>query len=396
MGFTWSVADSGILKVLSIVVIFLISIVGTVDAIGISPPIIDITFEPNYNHTYSFYVRNTENYPLPVLITPEGPQAQYIKPSITDVIILQPKELKTFSVNIELPEEIDTPGLHITYIRAEQYRSPDDAKSGTVSAYAAVSALVYVRVPYPGKYVESTLNIENVKIGEPVNFKMLFTSRGEEDSLVSGNLKVYDPDGNDIATFYFGDMFVESKGSASHTITWDTMGLPPGKYKAEATIDYGGTKPYTISKEFKIGDILMQIENVSYNVIHPNEIAKIKVTLDSYWNEDIDGVFMEMAVFDGNQEIFRSKSESFLMKSWDSKNVLLYWDVGDIEPGEYRLEFTANYRDKVSERVEYVEVKSAFDMNLIIILIVISVAVAIFFAIIVLRRKKKRKGEVEI
>ncbi len=376
--------------VLPVTIAFLlISSVQPAHAIGISPPLIDITFEPGFTKTYSFYVRNTGDGQFPVAIKADGEFAEYIKPSM-DYALLAPRQLKTFTVTIELPQEIEKPGLHISTVRAEQYREDAGEDSGTVSAYAAVSALIYVRVPYPGKYIETALSAGNINLGEPMEFGLSFTSRGEENTTVNGNIKVYDQDDKNIATLYFNDIFVSSKGSAATSLTWETEGLPAGRYRAVAETDYGGNKPSVASKEFKIGDVLLQIENITYGEIYTNEIAKFNLIVESYWNEEIDDVFVTMDVFDGSKEIFSAKSESFDIKSWASSNVALFWDVGDIDDGDYRVEFNVNYLDKKSMKTIQVEVKTEQDMFILIAILLIAV-IATLLAVLIYRRKKRKK-----
>ncbi len=367
----------------------LIALSGTVSAIGISPSRIDVNFEPGFYKTYQFYVR-AGNYGN-IKIYSECDLSEYIMPSINE-ITLSPGELRYFNVIIELPEEIDVPGTHRCSVVAEEV--PVGPSSGVV-AYSAVETPIIIRVPYPHKYLESTLHVSNVEMSQPVNFTVSLLSRGLENVMADSVIRVTDVEDVNLATLYTERILVESLGHGSLSAVWDTTGVPPGRYYASSTVEYGGEEPSLSHKAFKIGDMLIKIVNVTYpEEIHPDDIVKFEVEVDSYWNSEINDVYLTLGYVNEGTVITSSTSETFDMESWGNKKVSIFWDTNNLDIGEYNIIITAYYSDRSTEKSINVEIRESviFLLDLTIIAILIAVMVAVLY---ILRRKRvaRKKGE---
>jgi hypothetical protein len=371
---------------------FLLAIImfaGSVSAIGIAPSLVRIDYEPGFNDTYRYYVRAGPHDSLVNITSRVNIKCdlrKFIKPSITEAS-LRKNEIRYFNVDVQLPEEPPRPGLHECGVVAEEMAS--GAGGGGVSAYAAVMGLIYIYVPYPDKYIEARLGAPNVNLGDPVEFTLSLVSRGLKNVTASSVIKVTDSEGKNLATLYTDEMFVESRKSASTKATWDTTGFPAGRYSAEATVEYGGESPVIAGTQFKIGEMLIKVTNLTYpEHIYTNDIVKIELELDSYWNSKITGAYIALEVYDTEGiRMGNPKSETFDIDAWDKKTIPVFWDTSGLEEGTYELRFTVNYEGRTTEKSISLEIETVPDYSMIILLLA---AVAILFVAIIyylLRRK---------
>ncbi len=377
------------LALLAAAVAVLFSLPAGVGAIGISPARIDLNFEPGMNATYSFFVRTEGSISDIKIVSKKSDKCgftDYIEPSVSE-IDLPPGEIFDFYVNVELPEDaFFEPGLHECGVVAEEV-APEGG--GGIAAYSAAQTSIWIWVPYPEKYVMTNLNAPNVNISEPVDFALSATSRGTENVTASGLIKVTDPEGRNVATLTTGDVFLASMEKKTMTARWETTGMPAGTYSASSTVEYGADEPSLSSTEFKIGDMLIKIANITADdEIYPGDIAKMSVVLDSYWNSPIEDVYVTLEVYDNGIQKSSSRSETFDMGAWETRTVPIYWDTEGTEAGAYEGRMTVHYSGRTTVQSFPVEIKSGQDL-LLLVLIALVVAAVTAVLIYILRRKKK-------
>ena len=363
------------------------------DAIGISPGRIEVGFEPGFNYRYNFYVRGSDramDIHVYTKISEECGLGEYINPTINK-LRLSPGEIVYFDVGVSLPQEMPEPGKHDCRVIAEEI--PPEGVGG-VAAYSAVSTQIWIWVPYPQKYIEATLSAPNVNLSERVPFTVTLESRGLENVTAGGTIKVTDSDSRNLATLTTSPVFVESLGSGLLTAEWDTTGVPAGRYSATATVDYGSDAPAVSTAGFKIGDMLVRINNITYpEHIYPKDIAKIYLTLDSFWNDEIDGVYVNLEVRKDGTTLANSRSESFVINAWSSETVPIFWDTEDLGEGTYDAIFTVHYSGRTTSVQDSVRIESILDPYNMILSIVAIVAVAM--AILLYRRRKRKKAVIK-
>jgi len=371
---------------LTVFFMFLVSATTSAFAIGIAPGRIVIDYEPGYNRTFLYYIRGGSP-GVPIVMTTRCDLSEYIKPSI-DKILLEPGEIRYFSVTVDLPDEIEKPGRHECEVTAVEQPEGED---GGITAISAVTSQVWINVPYPTKYLEASLSAPNVNLSEPVHFNIGLISRGLENVTTRGIIKVSDVSGKNLATLYTAEKFVESLQRENLEAVWDTQGLPPGSYHADATMEYGGDKPALSSANFKIGDVLLLITNITHpDEISPGDIVKFEIYIDSYWNQEITDAFVNLEVLKDGSVVGVSKSESFDIEPWKSRIIPIFWDTGKLEEGEYGAGFTAHYEGRTSEKSINVEIKSPQNPYLLLIIIA-AIVIALVIAGIIYYKKKKKK-----
>jgi hypothetical protein len=362
-----------------------------VSAIGISPGMLKIDFEPWLNKTHTYYVRGG-GLPIEVYTNPtKCILSEYIKPSIS-YVELSPGEIRYFSVEINLPGKIEEPGLHKCEIIASEVKQED---LPGVSALSGVGASIYIYVPYPYKYLQAVLHAANVNMSKPVPFNIELKSRGIENVTASATITIYDINGKSVATLYTSPVFVESQKTGELSAVWDTTGMPPGRYLAKAVVEYGGEEPALPETEFKIGDILLRILNITYSEgAKPGDIVRFNVDIDSYWNSKIEGAYIDLSVKKEGNQLSTTRSESFDIDAWSERIVTVYWDTSGLDEGEYELEFLVKYEGRTTAKSINIELRYPFNEYIIFILIAVAVAIAV--TVIYLKKKRKKrflKGE---
>jgi len=380
--------ENQIFLVLSLFFAFLLSF-SDVHAIAISPSIIDINFEPNFKQTYQFYVREDPGIDINVSVT--GDLAEYITTSITEPSF-RVDRIRYFSVTVELPEEIEVPGLHKCYIHADEI--PPLGESGsTVAAYSGVKTPINIWVPYPEKYIEARLTVPNVNVSEPVRMQISLISRGLSDTTAYGVIRIRDLGEKNIATLYTDSKLVKSMQKESLEAIWDTSGVPPGRYSATAEVEYGGKSPAISGTQFKIGDLLVKITNITYpEEIRPDRIHKLEVEVDSYWNMEIKDIYIQLSLSDDKSVLSSSKSETFDLDAWGRKTIPVFLDTTGIKEGEYDLTATVYYEGRTTEESVKIEIKEPSYLYILIIILV-AIIVVVMLALFLLRKRKEKKKD---
>ena len=144
---------------------------------GVSPSSYQRDFKPHFKESFLFNFILSEGVFVDIVV--EGDLAEYVK--------LDKKNLEgsgSVIALLELPEEIDVPGVHKIFVRANQVV---EAEEGVVIALN-VGGVIVIRVPYPGKYAELDLKTKNVNRGEPVDLDLIVYSRGDEDISASAEI----------------------------------------------------------------------------------------------------------------------------------------------------------------------------------------------------------------
>lgn len=360
-------------------------------AIGISPGRIELDFVPGQSSLYGIYVvggsfgniavssRPSEDCGLSAYITPEKTQ-----------LFLQPGEKAYIYVNVSLPADYPRPGVHYCSIIAEEV--PETGSPG-LAAFSAVQAQIWIRVPYQARYLDGSLSVQNVNLSGTARFYISLESLGLEDVTANGAITVTDSDGRVVATLQTASAFIESMQKGALEASWDTAGMPAGRYHAAAVVEYGAEKPLTLSSDFKIGDILVRIINVTYpEDIYPDEITRLDVLVDSYWNGRIEGSYMTLSLENEGRTVDAGRSESFDLEPWEGRLVPIYWDTDGLSEGTYPATLQVHYAGRTESRAMQLTIKPRQDPYLFLLLVLIAAAIAAAAAYAAWRRRRRGRA----
>jgi len=386
-----------IIKIL-ICMIFIGLISIQVNSIGISPSRIIVPFEPNMEKSFTYYILNREDTTTNVQIYTTGEFSDYVTLYETSMKI-GPGETGQFTIDFKMPSFITEPGTYDTRIGVVEIVGGNGIGAGSsVGAVTGVESQLYIRVPYPGKYISTRLEIGKLVVNEPMIFKIIVDSLGKEDiDSLSGIIKVYDPEKNEITKLDTDIKNLKAGETTELYAKWTPKDLRPGVYKAVAVVNYDGKISETES-EFNIGDLLIEVVNISQKTFEQGKINKFDIGIQSLWNEIIDNIYAEIKVYDNNKNIISEfKTENTDVRPWSFKDINAYWDTTNVPIGTYNANIILNYRGKQSqENFEFNVVKSS-GLNVIYLIIgglaSVIILLIIFILIIYLKYKKGVKNE---
>ncbi len=367
-------------------VLSLLLLSGSVHAIGIGPSSIVYDFEPGMNFTIDYILLSDKDVDIYI----KGDLAEYVTTSVDEMDCTPPCKYAPFSATFNLPDELDPPGIYDTRIGAVE-KMPT---SGGIGSREGIEAVLLIKVPFPGKYAKIEIRTQSVKVGEMVHFTATIDSHGKENITGVTRLEIFDSDGVKVATMYSDEVFVLTRGTTDVTFSWDTAGVKEGIYTAVATYEYGGDKPATTRKDFRVGDILIKIIDVLNNETVQDGIAKFIVGVESFWNSDIKDVYATISVYDDDgSSVGASKSSNINIKPWSKGLLTMYWDTEDVGPGTYDATITVFYHNKTAvTNIETTIVpKAVFDYNLLLMAVLVIIAVAVAAVVIYLIRRKRGK-----
>ncbi len=348
----------------------------SVSALLISPADLEIKFVPNTEADCSFIVMAKKSTDL--LVYAKGELNQSISFS-KDKIKAVPGEWNSVECKINMPSDIK-PGLNKNFFGVVE----DTGETGMVGGISGVELILYIRNPYPGKYLElEEFKVNDAGVNEDVNFLINVINRGEEkinDAYAS--IDIYDKDKR-IDSVITNHIEIENTGK--FVATWRTN--KADKYNAIAKINYDGLI-LEESKKFNVGELLIKIVDVPEISVKQNEVAKFDITVQSYWNEIINDVYLDLNVI--GTEI-NSKTEFIKLDPWESRKINGFLETSDLKEGEYEIDVVLHYNDKISREKTKLIITKRFGLPLTTILIIGAMILIILFIINLVTFKKKWK-----
>jgi len=319
----------------------LILLVSNVMAIGIAPS--RSTFDYKQGMQESRFRVIVDEIPSKVIFTPEGELADYIELE-KDVLIAEQAET-WINFKLTLPEDL-APGERRGGILALAVPK-DTYKENIVMATTAIIHQVRVNVPYPGKYAIGKMYINNLELETPVTFTLALANYGKQKiNNAKATIVIKGPTNEEIGVLNTDSTSIEPSKEDKLTVQWDAE--HPGKYFAEATIEYDN-KILKISQNFEVGDLKLEIERIQVNNFKIGQIAKLDIYLRNKWNTPLN--------VDGHVEIYKDNK---LVSSFNSVPVEIqeqstaimdaYWNTEGVEVGEYDVSVKTNYDGKASEK----------------------------------------------
>ena len=318
-------------------------------ALGVTPGRTTIDFSPNLEREVKFTIINTENKDMNVAFSVDGELAKYIEIQ-KDIVTFDSSEYsKDFKYKLTLPRGL-TPGLHKARVVALEL-PPNLEESGTVLvATVSVVTQVYVHVPYPGKYIEASLDIVNSKeINNLINFYIPFISRGKEAiEKVNATIDVY-KNQEKISSLITDSLSVNAGQRRELKALWSPDVLP-GEYNAIANINYDGSD-LIIEKKFNVGPEDLDLLGISVNNFRLGDIAKIKILVQNKLSDAVEEVFASLKIYDSEiSDVANLKSDRYNIPSLSNKEIIVYWDTETVEEGQYGSELNIDYNERFINR----------------------------------------------
>ncbi len=318
--------------------------ISNVLALGITPGRTTIDFEPNLVRDVKFSIVNTESKDMDIAFSVEGALADYISISSDVASIGSDEGSKEFGYTLTLPRGL-APGLHKADVIALEVPRGGAEDGTVVRATVSVVTQVYVYVPYPGKFLEASLDIVSKDEENTIDFYVPFISRGEESVLsIKGAIDIYKGD-EKIFSLDTNELSASVGDRKELRATWNP-GVAPGEYRAAVSVNYDG-EILKLEKEFNVGPEDFGVLGISVNDFKLGDVARIKILVQNKLSDDVSGAFADLSVYDSDLgEIASLTSENYDVPAESNKEMIIFWDTERLDKGQYGSELDINYNDR--------------------------------------------------
>jgi hypothetical protein len=332
--------------------LILISTATGANALGVIPGRATIDFEPGLEKTVSFTITNNEHKEFNALVYVEGELAEYITIEKEIVEFKESDNSHAFTYKVKLPQELGPPGDHWAKIVVMELPKGWDSSKGETSIIATVAVIhqLKVNVPYPGKYMQLDMTVQEAVPNESVKFFVKMHNLGNEDiAKARATIEIVGPANDVIATIETGPKAVKSMQRQDLTAEWKAD-VSPGMYHAVATVRYDDEVGH-VEKNFYVGNMLVDVLGVSVKDFTLGGIAKFDIEAESKWNQPIESVYAHMVINDESEnKVADFKSSSVDMEPYERTNIYAYWDTEGVEAGDYITMLTLHYAGRKTER----------------------------------------------
>ncbi|MBI1972926.1 hypothetical protein HYS50_02895 [Candidatus Woesearchaeota archaeon] len=369
--------------------LFFFIAVAQISAIGISPARVEIAFEPNLHYTFTVSLLNSGEKPLNATLQLAGELAPYFKAE-EGFFVLGPRSMKAYTIVANLPPVIKRPGNHRVSVHAVQAPLKTGAEIKGIGAVVSVEGDIIIKVPYPGKYAEAELEIEDVNEGETSTATIRVVNYGLEDiRRAAATLEIYDFEGLLLDTLTSPAILIPSRQSDIFTLTLDSSKYSPGIFPINAYVEYDAQKTDPISKELRIGTLFANITNYTHEV-YTKKITLFDVYIHNRWNNKLENVYAEIQLFNQGVPMGQVlKTPSVEIQPWRQTVVSAFLDATVLEPGLYEVEITAYYHGKTTTVRGPLLVRKYFAISMTMILIGIILLMLIIDVVIWIAHRRK-------
>jgi len=330
----------------------LILIVASINvlAIGITPGQQILDFKPGMQQDVNFKILNNEKKAMEVEVYVEDSElSEIVKFDQTILSFYSDEESKDFSFRVNMPQEIEEPGEHVLNVVVVSKPKLGEGQA-FVGATAAVTLLLKIRVPYPGKYAKIDLGVSEAKKNEMVAFAVPVWNLGTSDiNGAEAEIVILDPKEKEIAKIKTDKKDIKSRNKDELTASW-LADVPIGVYTAVASLNYGGKKDAKAEKIFNVGHFFIDILDISVKDFSLGQVAKFTINVENKWNDLITDVVPEMILMDdeGNR-IANIKGADEDIGALEKKSLYAYWDTEGIKEGVYSGKAILHYKGVKTE-----------------------------------------------
>ena len=381
------------------VIILLVVFIEQANALGISVNR-EVPYIANTTGTYNLCLRNTKDEPDQIKITIEGVIKDLISLNFPDLLTLDPMSTECFSYNLNMPQNMSTAGVLGSYITATELPKTNAAQGGiNFQLLVSVKHRITMRVPYPGKYMDITLDTQNVKEGEPVFFGVNAISRGTETiKKISGTGEIYDSVTKKLQdTIRFSEEInVKTGDEVVLTSIWDTKNKNPGEYYIGAKVDFD-EKSEVFQKSFLVGSLELKVTNYT-QIAYNDSVNKFDLEVQSNWNDPIENIYADIIIKKGKFET-SFRLPSVRIEPFSKNKMSSFWETRNTDVGVHDVFITLHYADKTSTKQGTLEViarpeekPSPINTTTVLIAVIVLIIIVNIGWFIFGKLKKKKEG----
>lgn len=312
---------------------------------GVSPGSYEIEFEPELERDFVF------DFVL------DGKEELMVLGELSEYVVLDKEFVfgrESVVVKLKLPERWNSFGINNIRILAGD-----------------VVGIIKINVPYPEKYIELSLAVPNVNVGEnvPVNLKIfnfwgeglnvsptvdIYLSPRDSNGMTSAGLDDSGEPEDKVVFVLEGDVeFVGVFEVGEYVFSLDSVNYSGGNYLAVARVYYEG-EMFEARDYFRLGKFDIRILNYTREV-RGGDIERFEIEVESLYDGEMKEVYAEVRGDD--IEGFDSLIVSLL--GWEKKKLVGYIDTKGLE-GRVLLNIDVYYDGRIESKVVsvYVEKRS--------------------------------------
>ena len=340
-----------------IIILFIVTLSKNVLALGITPGRAVFDYIPGESHTIDFTVINSEARDTDFVVLVTGELNESIAVSEVSFHMTANEESKKLSYTITMPPNLK-PGLNTAEVVVVQLPGKSPKSEAFIGAAVGVATQIHVNVPYPGKYAEADMNVIGPDNEGKITFVIPVISRGELDLVrVKATVDIFSSLNEKITTLTTSEISLPSKQRGEIVATWNTSEVPPGPYRAVATVIYDEST-LKIEKQFEVGKRRLEVENIEVNDFTLGEIAKFEILVNNKWSQTISGAYAQMLVHNPEGAIMADfKSATYDIPSLEKILMVAFWDTAGVSKGTYDSSLFLRYGESSEQQDFKLEVK---------------------------------------
>lgn len=369
---------------------FLLLGITAVTAIGLSPSVIELDFEPSLQRTLTIHLLNSAQKPLNATLQLSGDLATYFTVA-EGFFVLPPQSTKAYTLVMKLPATLQRPGRHVVGVHAVQapLQIPGVEAKG-IGATLSVSGEIGIRVPYPETYAALELDLQDVNEGETSTATIRIKNYGlEEIRQATATLEIRDASDTLLDTLTSSTITLPSLESDVFTLPLDSRKYGPGIFSVTAFADYDAHRTASITKPFRIGTLFANVTNYTHEIFS-KKINLFEIHIENRWNNKLEQVHATLTLMQGTVPVGETlKTPSVDIPPWGRATVSSFIDATTLTPGLYSALITLYYHGKTTAVTVPVTVKKPFTINATTILIVLIVLLLLLDIVWILHRRRE-------
>ena len=342
-----------------LIAVFAIFIVlaSNVHALGVSPAVTDVQYKPGEKETRYIKIWNSEKKAFKAYIYVEGEMNDSIILHDSVVTFSPEEEYKKIEFDLVMPDKIEKPGTHTTKIIVMELPSEASGGGSVINSLLSVAHRLNIEVPYPGKYAEASLDISPMNSNETGKFKVEVTNLGKEPlENVYVEIEILSPTNERIDLLKTSEKSISPGQWERFIVNW-VANVNSGYYHAVATVTYDKDKKIRLEKNFGVGDMLIDIVDVTTSSYEYGGVVKFDILVENKWNNLIKDVYPEVFIENSNGELVDSvKGASVDVRALSRQTLNAYWEMLGVQPGSYGGRVVINYADKKTEKKIMMEI----------------------------------------
>lgn len=356
-------------------------------SIGISPPMVDIIFKPNITADIETKIIG-ESQPFDANVIIIGELKDYIE-ILSDKITV-PAGGMVLKSKIHLPSEM-AQGKHVGTLIIEKTYPETKLGEGRANfgVKIAIGQTIAVHVTDNTKYAEVKLVVPNVNVGRNVDFVAQVANFGGVDLFsVKGTITVFNKNNEKIIAVNTSEVPLMRGEKTELYAHWTPENIQAGRYKAVIQLFYD-SKETTATTEFFIGDIIMELGNMTPSNFTKAKLQKFEIQVQNFWSENLTA-FADVHVLQNGTEREKITTPPLTVTPFGSGVVSSFWDTEKYDPGIYTFKAVLKYQNRTAEKTYEVSLIKAPIPTTYLIIGGTAIGVVLLLVIIIIILARRR------